>query len=222
MWHSAFGPPVKQNAAVKRIFHDRGKQTMSTGTIIFLNGTSSAGKTTIVKALQTVFAEPYLNAGLDKFIFMLPNRYLNRPLWDDVLGLADQAGGTGHRLITGMHQAIAALAHAGHNVVADHVLVEAQWVQECAQLFSGLPAFLVGVHCPLAVLEQREQARQDRTLGQAKKQFDLVHAHCAYDIEVDTSLLTAEECALHIKLQLQNGLQPRAFNVIKDQCHANG
>jgi len=138
---------------------------MTTGTIILLNGTSSSGKTSIVKALQPILEEPYLDAGLDKFLWMLPERYLEPPLWDDVLGLADRAGLVGHQLVAGMHQAIAALSLAGNNVIADHVLVEPDWLRQCIDLFSPLPAFFVGVRCPLAVLEQRERERRNRTWG---------------------------------------------------------
>ncbi len=141
------------------------------GTIIILNGASSSGKTTILAALQKQLAEPYLNAGIDKFIWMLPGRYLDRPLWDDVLGLATCAGSLGHQLFSGMHHAIAALAHTGNNVIADHVLVEPAWVSECARLFADLPAYLIGIRCPLEVLEEREKARRDRTLGQARAQY---------------------------------------------------
>ena len=62
------------------------------GTIVILNGASSSGKTTLLKLLQERLEEPYLNAGIDKFIWMLPERWLERPLWDDVLGLATTAG----------------------------------------------------------------------------------------------------------------------------------
>ena len=105
---------------------------MKNGTIIFINGTSSSGKTSIVRALQDLLMEPYLEAGIDKFIWMLPKRYLDRPLWDDVLGLADRAGDDGHDLVRGMHCAILALSEAGCNVIADHVLVEPAWAKECA------------------------------------------------------------------------------------------
>ena len=65
---------------------------MHPGTILLLNGASSSGKTSILKALQDILEEPYVDAGLDKFLWMLPARYLEPPLWDDVLGLADRAG----------------------------------------------------------------------------------------------------------------------------------
>jgi chloramphenicol 3-O-phosphotransferase len=65
------------------------------GTIIFLNGASSSGKTNILRALQEILEESYLDAVIDKFIWMLPERYLERPLGDDVLGKANHWGETG-------------------------------------------------------------------------------------------------------------------------------
>jgi len=177
---------------------------MAAGKIIILNGTSSSGKTSIVKALQTALDEPYLDAGLDRFLWMLPARYLERPLWDDVLGMASQAGNIGHQLVAGMHRSILALSRSGINVVADHVLVDPRWLDECIDLFEGLPAYLVGIHCPLEVLEQREASRKDRTLGQAREQFGLVHKHGLYDIEVDTSISKPEECAQQIMQRMKD------------------
>lgn len=171
--------------------------------IILLNGTSSSGKTTLVRAWQQAMATPYLDAGLDRFLWMLPGRYLKQPLWDDVLGLATEAGETGHRLVHGMHRAIAALSQAGNCVVADHVLVEPEWVTDCANVLADLPAWLIGVRCPLPVLVERERSRGDRTLGQAAAQHERVHAHGVYDFEVDTSLMSPEECADAIIRQIK-------------------
>ena len=184
---------------------------MPAGTIILINGTSSSGKSSIVRALQKQSSQPYLDAGLDRFLWMLPSRYLDRPLWDDVLGLASSAGQTGHALVRAIHRAIVSLSHSGMNVVADHVLVEPDWVRDCAELLHEMPAFLIGVRCPLAVLEERERSRRDRTLGQAKAQFSLVHAHDIYDLEVDTSLMSAQECAAAILVRVNSGEPPTAF-----------
>lgn len=182
------------------------------GTVIFINGTSSSGKSSIVRALQDRLDPPFLDMGIDRFIFMLPRRYLNRPLWDDVLGKSDHAGAMGQQLFSGMHHAIAAAARAGLNVIADHVLVEKAWVDECARLFADLPAYLVGVRCPLEVVEERERQRKDRTLGQARIQFPVIHKYAIYDLEVDTSRLTAGECAERIILRL--GSSPAAFRAL--------
>jgi len=172
------------------------------GTLIVLNGTSSAGKTTLLHELQQALAGPYLEAGLDKFLWMLPRRYLAPPLWNDVLGEAVRAGDTGHRLVSGMHHAIAALSRAGSHVVADHVLVDARWLDECRALFGGLPTLFVGVLCPLPALAERERSRADRTLGQAAAQLGLVHAAARYDLTVDTSRLNPAQCAAAVAAHL--------------------
>lgn len=183
------------------------------GTIIVLNGTASAGKTSICRALQSRMDAPYLNAGIDRFLGMLPGRYLERPLWADVMGLFDRPGATGSRLISAMHHAIAALALRGCSVVADHVMVDPRWVSECAALFRDLPAYFIGVRCPLDVVVRRERERGDRTLGEAELQFPLVHRHATYDLELDTSALTPDECADAIR-RLVASTPPRAFRAL--------
>lgn len=193
---------------------------MMPGTIILLNGASSSGKTTLARALQQALAEPYLDAGLDRFLWMLPGRYLKQPLWDDVLGRATEAGATGHRLIPAMHRAIAALSRAGMGVVADHVLVVPAWVADCAAVLADLPAWLIGVRCPLPVLEERERSRGDRTLGQSAAQHELVHAHGVYDFEVDTSLLGPAACAEAIRDAIAGGA-PTALKTLRGRRPAS-
>lgn len=191
-----------------------------TSTVIFVNGTSSSGKTSIVRALQRRLEEPFLDMGVDRFIFMLPQRYLERPLWDEVLGKADRPGDTGRVLFSGMHHAIAAVAVAGFNVIADHVFVQQGWVAECARLFAELPAYLIGIQCPLEVLEARECQRKNRTLGQARIQFPVIHKYTVYDLEVDTSLLTPDQCAARIISRLQS--PPSAFKRLNPGCYNPG
>jgi len=195
---------------------------MRPGHVILLNGTSSAGKSTLAKALQTVLSEPYLHVGIDTLVFALPKRYLYPPLWQEVFkytwppagsddGLVIEAAPLGHQLIAGLHHTVAALAQTGNNVIVDHVLLEPKWVQECATVLGPLPALFVGVYCPLAVVEQREQDRKDRTLGQARAQFYKVHAHGVYDLTVDTSAATAEECAAQISAHVQPDMRSSAL-----------
>jgi chloramphenicol 3-O phosphotransferase len=188
--------------------------TTKLGKIIIINGPSSSGKTSIVRALQEILEEPYLETGIDKFIWMLPHRYLDRPLWDDVLGLANQAGELGHQLVIGMHRTAEVLSTTGMNVIVDHVLAEAIWWQDCVDRFSELPVYLIGIRCPLEILEEREKARKNRTLGQARLQFDIVHGKGIYDLQVDTSILSVEECALLIKKRIISGEPPQALKAL--------
>ena len=122
-----------------------------------------------------------------------------------------EAAPLGHQLIAGLHHTVAALAQTGNNVIVDHVLLEPNWVRECATVLGPLPALFVGVYCPLAVVEQRERDRKDRTLGQARAQFYKVHAHGVYDLTVDTSAATAEECAAQIRARVQLDVRSSAL-----------
>jgi chloramphenicol 3-O phosphotransferase len=187
------------------------------GTVIFLNGTSNSGKTSLLKSIQDIFEEPFLDLGLDKFIYMLPRRYLKQPLWNEVLGKATSSGSMGNLLVKSMHRTILEVSSQGNNVVADHVLIEPKWVQECACMFFDRPAWLVAVRCPLTVVEERERKRKNRTLGQARAQYELVHKHVVYDIEVDTADQSPQECAEHIKDAIYHQVHPKAFTTIKNR-----
>jgi chloramphenicol 3-O phosphotransferase len=76
---------------------------------------------------------------------------------------------------------------------------------------------LIGVHCPLATLEERERARKDRTLGQARLQFERVHQYTLYDFAVDSSLAGAETCAAQIADFLASGAPPGAFRQLRQR-----
>jgi chloramphenicol 3-O phosphotransferase len=195
-------------------------QAMRPGTILVLNGTSSAGKSTIITLLQDMLEGPFLHAGMDRFFHMLPKRYLWGPQWVEVLGNPPEPGPVGITLTSGMHHAIAALSRAGNRVLVDHVLSSQTWVAECAALFAPLPAYLIGVICPLLVAEQREQQRRDRAPGQARAHFDRVHAYTHYDLTVDTAVDDAATCARTIAQFLERGTPPSAWGQIARQRRA--
>jgi chloramphenicol 3-O phosphotransferase len=172
--------------------------------IILLNGTSSAGKTTLAKALQDVLPTPYLVIGIDTVVFALPDRYVNDPrYWQQVYRYhydgerisAITIEPYGDRLVRGMHHAVAALARAGLDVIVDHVVSEPSWREDIEQAWAGLDVLRVGVLCPLAVVEERERQRRTRTLGWARAHIDVVHQDMPYDLTADTSQADAAGCA---------------------------
>jgi chloramphenicol 3-O-phosphotransferase len=66
----------------------------ATGRIVLLNGTSSSGKTTLVRALQDLLPDPWIEIGIDRFVFALPRRYLDQPPWAEVFRYVPPDGAT--------------------------------------------------------------------------------------------------------------------------------
>jgi chloramphenicol 3-O phosphotransferase len=180
---------------------------MAGGRIIFLNGTSSSGKTTISRKLQERLPEPWMYYSLDGLFHLYPERIWKTPNEEDVIVL--------RRLIpivvSGFHRAAGGLAAAGNNLIVDHVLENPAWLSECLDQWTGSDVFFVGVKCPLDELERRETERGDRAPGLARYQFDRVHAHGVYDVEVDTSVLDVDSCVDRIMDTLNQWQVPGAF-----------
>ncbi|HEY6569566.1 MAG TPA: AAA family ATPase [Candidatus Limnocylindrales bacterium] len=195
---------------------------MATGRVIVLNGTSSSGKSTLLRALQARLDGPWLGVGIDTVVFALPKRYLDQPLWSEVFRYVDaepgadapfriETGELGHHLVEGMHRMIASLADAGLAVIVDHVLLDPAWVVDLARRLAAHEVLFVGVRCPREVVVERERARRDRTIGQAAAQFDVVHRAGGYDLEVDTSVLSPEAVADAIARAVEAGFPARPF-----------
>lgn len=196
---------------------------MSAGSIIYLNGTSSAGKSSVAAALQAVLPVPYVLFSLDRFNGMFPARYVAvQPFGQAIPPLAHQGmlllhemlegglrldtrlGPAARRFVTGMRHTIRALALTGNNVIVDDVLYDRALLTECVAVLAGLPVTFVKVYCPLAEVERREQERGDRILGLAAWQLERVHDGVVYDLEVDTSRHSTIECAQQIAQFIAN------------------
>ncbi|MFE4669246.1 chloramphenicol phosphotransferase CPT family protein [Streptomyces sp. NPDC056716] len=171
------------------------------GLIIFLNGTTSSGKSAIAAELLRILDEPYFHLPVDAFHALRSPVPVPPDALDTLL----------HRTWRGYHRAVAGMAAAGNHVVMDHVL-SAKWrLEDCLALFAPRDVVLVGVHCPLPELERRERLRGDRPAGLAARQLPHVHAHGVYDIECDTSTTDAAACARRIKEFLPHRPTPTAF-----------
>ncbi|MEL5957168.1 AAA family ATPase [Streptomyces sp. CLV115] len=171
------------------------------GLIIFLNGTSSSGKSSIARELAAILGEPCFHMPVDAFHAMRSTPEMP----------PDQLSSTLKRTWMGYHRAVAGMAAAGNTVVVDHVLSEPWRLQDCLALFPPQNVVLVAVRCPLPELERREQARGDRPAGLAARQFDQVHSHGVHDFECDTSSASPAECARDIKEFLRRRTTPTAF-----------
>ena len=169
---------------------------MSSGRILFLQGASSAGKSTLAAALQVSLDECWWILEADDITRMTPTSARTgwwsptpeerpHPSWDPALRLS--------RWYAAYFGCLATIAKTGTSVIAVGGWLQTPELVQLAHTLDGLHAFCVGVYCPLEELERREVARGDRPPGYARSQVALVHTHAPYDAEVDTAAQTAEE-----------------------------
>lgn len=144
------------------------------GRIILLNGTSSAGKSTLAKALRERL-EP-------QFCF-----YASDQLADAGFRPVQPEARTAERekFFDGFHRSIPAFAAAGLDLLVEHIIEEQSWADDLVKLLSPFDTFWIGVHAPLSELERREQLRGDRKIGEAAYHLK-THSFCKYDVEVDS------------------------------------
>jgi chloramphenicol 3-O phosphotransferase len=165
-----------------------------------------------------------MNIGLDRFKAMTPSRY--QP------GLGLRPGGERpdleplvSKLYQGLYLAIAAHSRLGLNVVADvghHDAYSAPLgiLPACARVLAGLPAWFIGVRCPIEVIQQRRAATwgpqyaydEDGGVFEPVRRFQTaVHAPGIYDLELDTSEMSPPVSAEAIRRHLDSGPPPSAL-----------
>lgn len=199
------------------------------GQIVILNGAPRAGKSSIVKAIQDSFEEPWINLGVDVSILaMTPERY--RP------GIGLRPGGERPdleplivKLYAALYESIAVHARMGINVVAefghhDNYSQPRHILRDCARRLDGLPVLFVGVRCPIDEIMRRRNAGQvGRDIPYETNKngepvpppvqlfHDEVHRPGIYDMDVDTFRLSPEQCADAIAKRLGEGNPGTAF-----------
>ena len=170
---------------------------MKNGSIIFLNGTSGSGKSSIAKELQKKLAVPFWHVSSDQFIDakLLPKRAFEggRFDWSKMRPAFFQA----------FHNCLPAIVNAGNNIIVDHIIEEAAWWDEIQSSFKDVDVFFVGVHCSLEELEKREKQRLNenpglkRYVGESKEHLQ-THNFCHYDFEVNTTEISVSENCIKI------------------------
>ena len=178
--------------------------------IVLLNGAPRSGKSSIAGAIQETFEGPWMRLGVDAVKErMTPARY--QP------GIGLRPGEPDHPVAplvpvfyAALYESIAAFSRLGLNVVAD-VGHDRSVLTDCARRLAGLPAYFVGVRCPIEVILERRRATWGDASAAAPGQpvpppilawQREVHVPAIYDLELDTSALTPQQCAEAIRDRL--------------------
>jgi chloramphenicol 3-O phosphotransferase len=184
--------------------------------VIFLNGTSSAGKTSIARELQARLPEPYLHFGVDHVFPWLPPQWQGDPEGLQLVQLSSgempmRVGPGGNAVLRGWRRMVRAGLEAGLRFVVDEVFLTDDALTDWAATLAGHDVFFVGVRCDLAELQRRETARGDRGVGQALSQHHKVHAQGPYDFEVDTTATPTAACVDQILAAMTTRARPSVF-----------
>ena len=207
-------------------------RALMTGRIILLNGSSSAGKTTLAHAIQLLAPTPVHLISLDQFRDGMAGRYrgmnsnhdepgargLNVVPAQDRSGTELHFGDVGRLTLKGMRRAVAAVAAVGLDVVVDDLLLAPEFLRDYLTVLANFPVLFVGVRCDLATVNARESARPGRFPGTAAAHFERVHAGCRYDLEVDTTRTPPRLGAKRVLAALEVPPRPSAFDRLRREA----
>ncbi len=152
--------------------------------IIILNGTSSAGKTSIVKEFQNLAKECYYRMRMDTIYNILPERYLiyrnhnefcpelpNKLTDENRKGFYFEGekkcklGEYAKCMSLDFIDLILTLSNNGRNIIVDMITFGTSELGYMADIFQKFDVYLVRVYCNPKELENREKKRGDRIVG---------------------------------------------------------
>ena len=146
---------------------------MDKGRIIFLNGVTSAGKTSIVEALQERDDIFFYVVANDLFQEMIGDKYLRENYWKYL-----------SEVIIMMYHTAKLYSDMGKNILIDGILVEREEITphylRLLEILKNNPLDLVEVYCPLDVCRKRNIVRGDRYENQSDEQHKLMAKNIEY------------------------------------------
>lgn len=161
---------------------------MDKGRIIFLNGVTSSGKTSIVEALQDREDCYFYVVANDLFQEMVGERFLRQDYWKHL-----------SRVILLMYRTAKLYSDLGHDVIIDGILVERPEIsphyRQLMDILKDNPLSIVEVSCPPEICRARNIARGDRYECQSEEQAALMAKDIVYSLTVHTEQHTPAECA---------------------------
>jgi len=184
---------------------------MEKGNIILLNGVTSAGKSTLARALQGALKEPHYYVATDTFNEIIcpyaagKGRFTGTKIMDDAVSV--------------MYCLIRDFSDKGLSVIVDHVMTDdGKWFSECIEVLHEYPVMFVRVDCDRDVAMERARGRgytSPERLSQIDDQLVRLHMHNLYDLIISTSDNTIEENVEIIERELQKRDQWDAFRKLK-------
>ena len=168
---------------------------------ILLSGHSSAGKTTLARALQDTFPEPWIIVEAERICLGYP---LHRP---EFVGIE-----LDRQLREGCVRCALAFLDSGFSVVLEQGLWDPWAADMVRRLLGARHFFVVKVTCSPEVADNREAARLDRYRGTARQQRgEIGQTRLGVDLTVDSTTRAPGELAGDIMRWLSTDPVPVAL-----------
>lgn len=199
-----------------------------TGTVIIVNGGSSAGKTSMCKVFQDIAEEPYFLLGIDVFWFTMPPKEIDlETVSDDYYRWTSEEseGKKYFRILPGRllnecmlarYESMAGYLRRGLNLIADEVFWTKLWLDESLRVLEPFRTYYVGVHCQEEEICRREVERADRYLGWAVGSQIYAHKDAKYDLDLDSTDKTPLQCAEAIYAFVKANPKPEAASKMRE------
>lgn len=187
------------------------------GKVIFLNGVTSCGKTTVAECVKAMCSEPVYVFSNDIFHNMVSPRVYEKhesAFWHFV---ADT--------ITAQYYAARGCVDAGFTVLIDGMLLDLpEYVERFGKhnielvngIFAGCDFTLIDLACPPDELRRRNIARGDRGVNQSDEQLFFMTKNYRADLTIDVMTVMPDETAEMIMhrcgLPFDESLYPKEYN----------
>ena len=162
---------------------------MEKGRIVFLNGVTSSGKTSIIDALRSKGQIDFYYLSDDIFEdHIIDIEYKSPEYWNN---LSDA--------VFLMYKTAKLFSDHGKTVIIDSMIIETSefspHYSKILDIFKDNPLSIIKIYCPLEICRQRNLHRNDREEYQSHEQAAVMAQGIIYDLELDTSNLSANQCA---------------------------
>ena len=194
--------------------------------IILLNGTSSAGKTTIARIVQEKYPGVLLLYGVDSMVQTAFPAKCDYPPYDEQaikVMMSETAGQPSAKLIVSpyvypIYEAAVRfyklLSGRGYDIIIDELLFDDNRIKSYFDILIGETVYFIGIKPDKEVVIKREQERGNRLLGLAAGLYHEVYNPIfSYDLLIDSGKLTPEASAELILSYITGNNRPRGFKI---------
>lgn len=152
------------------------------GRLVLVNGSPSAGKTSLIRELMRRLDHPWYHHNLDRHLLGYDDSQRSSALWN--------------RAVQGYMTCLVALVDAGHDVMSESVLPSGD-PDGFVDAVARFAPYVISLRCDLDVVHAREAARE-RHIGHyfvPAQEHEAVQAWPLWDMALDGTSRTIEDLA---------------------------